>query len=118
MNGEYDKVNVKLLSIIAYIGPLFLMGKFSVEKEEPHVKFHTHQGALLFCFAAGAYVITSLLCWLLNSYPAVQEIVGLFLYVGITVAWVIMIIMGVIGAARNQQKPLPFVGDFDRLFKK
>ena len=63
MNEEYNKVNVKLLSILAYIGPLFLMGKLSVEKDEPHVKFHTHQGAILFCFVAGAYVVTSLLCW-------------------------------------------------------
>ena len=55
MNEEYNKVNVKLLSILAYIGPLFLMGKLSVEKDEPHVKFHTHQGAILFCFVAGAY---------------------------------------------------------------
>ena len=46
MNEEYNKVNVKLLSILAYIGPLFLMGKLSVEKDEPHVKFHTHQGAI------------------------------------------------------------------------
>ena len=61
MNEEYNKVNVKLLSILAYIGPLFLMGKLSVEKDEPHVKFHTHQGAILFCFVAGAYVVTSLL---------------------------------------------------------
>ena len=57
MNEEYNKVNVKLLSILAYIGPLFLMGKLSVEKDEPHVKFHTHQGAILFCFVAGAYVV-------------------------------------------------------------
>ena len=63
MNEEYNKVNVKLLSILAYIGPLFLMGKLSVEKEEDNVKFHTHQGAVLFGFVAGAYVITSLLCW-------------------------------------------------------
>ena len=118
MNEEYNKVNVKLLSILAYIGPLFLMGKLSVEKDEPHVKFHTHQGAILFCFVAGAYVVTSLLCWLLSSFPAVQEIFSLLLYVGMTVAWVIMIVMGVIGAARNQQRPLPFVGDFDRLLRK
>ena len=47
MNEEYNKVNVKLLSILAYIGPLFLMGKLSVEKDEPHVKFHTQR----FCSA-------------------------------------------------------------------
>ena len=82
------------------------------------MKFHTHQGAILFCFVTGAYVVTSLLCWLLSSFPAVQEIFSLLLYVGITVAWVIMIVMGVIGAARNQLRPLPFVGDFDRLLKK
>lgn len=118
MNEEYNKVNVKLLSILAYIGPLFLMGKLSVEKDEPNVKFHAHQGAALFGFVAGAYLITSLLCWLLSSFPAVQEILGLLLYVGITVAWVIMVIMGVIGAVRKQQRPLPFIGDFDRLLRK
>ena len=27
MNQDYNKVNAKLLSILAYIGPLFIMGK-------------------------------------------------------------------------------------------
>ena len=118
MNGEYNKVNVKLLSVLAYIGPLFLMGKLSVEKDEPNVKFHTHQGALLFGFVVAAYVITALLCWLLSSFPAVEEILQLLLYVGITVAWMIMVLMGIISALRKQQRPLPFIGDFDRLLKK
>ena len=105
MNEEYNKVNVKLLSILAYIGPLFLMGKLCGGKGRRQRKIPYSPGAVLFGFVAGAYVITSLLCWLLSSFPAVQEILGLLLYVGITVAWVIMVIMGVIGAARASSAP-------------
>lgn len=118
MDQEYDKLNVRLLSILAYVGPLFMMGKVAVEKEHPEVKFHARQGSILFVFTVLAYGIATLLCFLLSGLPAAEEIVGLLLYVGITVAWLILAVMGIIGAIRHQQRPLPFIGDVDRLFRK
>lgn len=118
MNQEYNKVNVKLLSTLAYIGPLFIMGKVAVEKDEPEVKFHCRQGGILFVFVTVGYLVTTLLCFLLNGLPAVAEILGLLFYVGITVAWVILALMGMIGVFKHQKKPLPFIGDIDKWFQK
>lgn len=118
MNQEYNKVNVKLLSVLAYIGPLFIMGKVAVEKDEPGVKFHCRQGGILFVFVAVGYLVTTLLCFLLNGFPAVAEILGLLFYVGITVAWAILALMGIIGVFKHQKKPLPFIGDIDKWFQK
>ena len=59
MNQDYNKVNAKLLSILAYIGPLFIMGKVAVEKDEPGVKFHCRQGGILFAFVAVGYLAVS-----------------------------------------------------------
>lgn len=118
MNDNQNKVNVKLLSILAYVGPLFIMGRVAVEKEEPEVEFHSRQGGFLFAFVAVGYVITTILCLLLNSLPAAAEIVGLLLYVGITVAWAILSLMGIVGVLKHQQKPLPFIGELDKYFQK
>ena len=118
MNEPYNKVNVRLLCILSYIGPLFIMGRVAVEKEVPEVDFHSRQGGILFGFVAGAYLITVLLCALLGSFPAVREIVGFLLYVGVTVAWVLMAALGISSAVKKQMKPLPFIGDLDKIFNK
>ncbi|MCI9272799.1 MAG: hypothetical protein HFE39_02455 [Clostridiales bacterium] len=118
MNQEHSKVNITLLSVLAYIGPLFIMGRVAVEKDVPEVEFHSRQGGILFAFTAIGYLITAILCFALRSLPAAAEIVGLLLYVGITVAWVILSLMGIVGVIKHQQKPLPFIGDFDKLFQK
>lgn len=118
MNQEYNKVNVKLLSILAYISPLFIMGKVAVEKDVPAVKFHCRQGGILFIFTAVGYLVTTLLCFLLGPFPAVAEILGLLFYVGITVAWIILALMGIVGVFKQQQKPLPFIGEIDKWFQK
>ncbi len=113
-----DPRNVRLLSILAYIGPLFIMGRVAVEKDNDEVAFHARQGQVLFISVAVAYLVTFLLCWALSSLPAAQEIIGLLLYVGISAAWFLMSVMGIIGAARKQKRPLPFIGDLDRFIKK
>lgn len=118
MNEQSNKLNVRLLSILSYVGPLFIMGRVAVEKEEPEVDFHSKQGGILFAFTAGGYLITTLLCALLNSFPAAQEIVGFLLYVGVTVAWVLLAVLGIVSAVKRQMKPLPFIGDLDKLFNK
>ena len=42
--------NIKFLSAISYIGVLFVIGHFAVEKNNPDLRFHTFQGGILFVF--------------------------------------------------------------------
>ena len=118
MKEDSSKFNIKYLSILAYIGPLFIIGKFSVEKDEEQVKFHCRQGMILFLFAFFFYLVTFLLCLALQGVPEVSEILGLLLYVGGTVAYAFLLLMGLIGAIRGSLKPLPIIGEIGHKTKE
>ena len=117
VNYGYDKSNIKLLSVLAYIGPLFVMGLFAVEKDSPEVKFHSRQGGILFALVALLYFVSYVISYFIYFFPAFSEIVGLLILVLISVGWFILVIMGVSGALRGEMNPLPLVGDIDKIIK-
>lgn len=117
-NEQYDKLNVRLLSVLSYIGPLFIIGRLSVEHDEPQVSFHTAQGGILCGVIASAYLITALICLALGALPAAAEIISFLLYVGVSVAWMILAAMGIINAIKKQQRALPFIGDLGKLIQR
>ena len=102
--------NIRFLSAISYIGILFLIGCFAVEKNNPDLRFHTFQGGVLFVFFAILYFFDFLLYMLLSFIPALCSVIIPLLTIGISVAYIMMIGMGVISAMTLQQKVLPFVG--------
>lgn len=118
MSEEYNKLNVRLLCVLSYIGPLFIMGRVAVEKDVPEVEFHSRQGGALFCVTAAAYLLAGLLHAALQSLPAVSEILDLLLFVGISVAWLILACMGISAAVKKQQTALPIISDIGKLWKK
>lgn len=84
--------NSKLYSVLAYFPPLWLVGLLAA-KDDPDVKFHVNQGIILTI----AWFIASMLAFL---------IIGLILYIPLT----IFAIMGIISAAKGEQKELPLIG--------
>ena len=102
--------NIKFLSAISYIGVLFVIGHFAVEKNNPDLRFHTFQGGTLFVFFSLFYFADFLIYLLLSAVPALQTVVVLLLSVGISVAYVMLMAMGIIYALKFQQRLLPFVG--------
>lgn len=118
MGEEYNPFNVRLLSVLSYIGPLFIMGRVAVEKEDPEVEFHSRQGGILFVCTSVAYLLTALLCFFLSSLPAIAEILGFLLYVGISVAGLLLSLMGIASAVKKQMRPLPFIQDINKLLQK
>ena len=107
---QYDKFNVRILSILSYIGPLFIIGKFSLEKDEENVKFHTAQGEILFYLMAILLFITFVVDFFINPFIEVIEVITLLAYIGISVAWIILILMGVFSAAKGEKSALPLIG--------
>lgn len=107
-----DNSNIKFLSAISYIGVLFVIGHFSVEKNNPDLRFHTFQGGILFVFFVLLYFIDFLIYLFLSAVPALQIIVVLLLTIGISVAYVMLMVMGIVYALKFQQRLLPFVGKF------
>ena len=102
--------NIKFLSAISYIGVLFVIGHFAVEKNNPDLRFHTFQGGILFAFFVLLYFIDFLIYLFLSVVPALQIIVVLLLSIGISVAYVMLMVMGIVNALKFKQGLLPFVG--------
>ncbi len=105
-----DNGNIRFLSAISYIGVLFVIGHFSVEKDNPDLRFHTFQGGILFAFFVLLYFIDFLIYLLLTAIPALQTVIVLLLSVGISVAYIMLTVMGIVYAVKFQQRLLPFVG--------
>ena len=108
----YDKVNVKFLSVISYIGPLFIVGKFSFEKNCDQVKFHTKQGEFLFYIMFFLSLISAIFDYTLSSMVESLSIICFLANIGIGVTWLILSIMGIISAFSGTKVNLPIVGNF------
>lgn len=88
----------KVMSILAYLGPLVIIPLIAAGKSK-FARFHTNQGLVLF--------LLGLVCWLLTD---VKVIGWLFDICGIVVA--ILCVVGIIYAAQGKAKELPVVGNW------
>lgn len=118
MQEPYDKTNIRLLSFLSYLGPLFLIGVFSMEHETEELRFHTRQGGTLFFSMVISYLLVWLITFLLRGAPALAEILGLFLYVGLSVGWFLLVLMGIVSVFQKNPKPLPLLWRISRLFRR
>ena len=114
-NLKYNKVNIKLLSALSYIGPLFLIGRFSVEKDSEQLKFHNKQGEVLFLLMLTVGTVTAIVSFLLFQILEEEfEIIIFLLFIGISVAWLVLAIMGICGALKSKKICLPIVCDITK----
>ena len=107
---EENNGNIRFLSVISYIGILFVIGHFAVEKNNPDLRFHTFQGGILFALFTFAYFCDFLLYLLLSFVPELRFILILLVTIGISTVYVLLAAMGMYHAARYEQRLLPFVG--------
>ncbi|MBQ9460662.1 MAG: hypothetical protein IJU51_01920 [Clostridia bacterium] len=104
--------NIKFLSAISYISVLFIVGHFAVEKDNPDLRFHKYQGAVLFAVFHALYLAEGIVLLLLSFVPGLQSIIAFLLTGAISLAYIMMIVMGVSSAVKFEQKQLPFIGFF------
>ena len=117
--NKYDKVNVKFLSLVSYIGPLFIIGKFSAEKNCDFFKFHVRQGKLLFFTMFILLSLNTTLYFSLSSISETFEIICLLFYIAIFVAWLVLSIMGIVSVFSESKSNLPLIDDlFNKRTKK
>jgi len=103
MAEEKDVQDNKIYAILAYFGPLFLVPLLAA-KNSPFAKFHTNQGIILFILWLAVWILSLIviaISWRL--YIIIQ-----ILYLGITV----LAIIGIINAAKGEEKELPLIGQF------
>jgi len=90
------------MAAIAYI--VFFIPLLTEDRNDPFVKFHVKQGMILFSvsFVAGVLV------WV--------PFIGQMLSPLVTLSMFILMIVGIIGAAKGEQKPLPLIGKYADIF--
>ena len=98
--------NTRLYSILAYIGPLFLVGLLT-DKDNSKVMFHVNQGLVLLL----ASIAISFAAWILDILPIGSLIPSLVRAVG-WLGYTVFAIMGILNANNGVEKELPLVGQF------
>lgn len=103
-SNQSDAEANKAMAIIGYIFPiLFFIPLITEAKNSPFAKFHANQQLVLLIFAIAVNII-----------GGVIPIIGWFLILPIgSIMILVFVIMGVINAAKGENKSLPLIGGFD-----
>jgi uncharacterized membrane protein len=89
----------KIFAVLAYVGILFLVPLLAA-KESRFARYHTNQGVVLF--------ITGMIGGVLSVIP----FVGCILMPVVIIGVIVLMVMGIINAARGECKPLPLIGQY------
>ena len=114
-----EEQNVKLYSILSYIGFLWIIGVLVKEKDNKTLKFHVGQGIILsiFCFAIGTF--SSILSFFVDlidfiSFPFgfVGFFASLIIMIPLLIFAFVLMIIGIMNANSGKEEPLPLIGRF------
>lgn len=98
-----DAQDNKIMGILAYLGILVLVPILAA-KESPFARFHANQGLLLLI----ANVAFSIIYYILMFISLTVGMIFGILSIGILV----LIIIGIINAAKGEMKELPIIGKY------
>jgi uncharacterized membrane protein len=96
----------KVAAILAYIGPLVVVS-YLIAKNDPFVKFHIRQGLVLLVIEAGTWVLASFF-WGFGFF---------FLWNIVRFVTLVFAIIGIVHAAKGEEKALPWIGSYASYFK-
>lgn len=93
---------VKMISILSYIGFLWILG-FFIEKENKYVKFHMNQGIILF--------FIEIVLGFLSSIFMVVPLLGKIFASAVGLICLIYMLLGILNAAQGKKEELPIIGN-------
>jgi len=91
------------MAIVAYI--LFFIPLLTDAKNDPFVKYHVKQGLVLF------------ICWIVAGIISSLPVFGWMVSPILSLAALILLIVGIMNAANGKETPLPLIGQFASQFK-
>lgn len=92
------------MAILAYF--LFFIPLLTEAKKDPFVKYHIKQGLLIFIGWIAVSIVSWILPWQLGIIATLLDICVL-----------VLMIIGIMNAAKGKEKPLPIIGKFGEQFK-
>jgi uncharacterized membrane protein len=125
-SGDFaaDAAANKVYGILAYLGILVAISIFAAPKSSRFARFHANQGLVLFIAIVAAEVAVSVLSGIgatvsmgALGFGASIAVAGIFLLVQTLVGAVglVLIIIGIVNACKQQLKPLPLIGKINIL---
>jgi uncharacterized membrane protein len=114
---QEDVAANKVFGILAYLWVLCFVSAFAAPKESHYARFHANQGLVLFIFEIAGWIVFGALgaisgvsvfsTWGLALGPLAAVGILSTLY---SLGMLALAIIGVVNAARGEQKPLPVIG--------
>lgn len=113
--AENSDVNSnKAMAIIGYIIPiLFFIPLLSEEsKKSPFAKFHANQQLNILIFWIGGGIVATILSTIL-AFTVILLIIVPIIWLIYQIGGLVLMIMGIVNAAKGEMKKLPAIGGFD-----
>ncbi len=103
--------NTKVFSILAYIGILFIVGLIA-DPNNQKVKFHVNQGLILLIADIALGISVAIVGAILGIVPIIGGIIAALLLLADYAFVITFAIMGIVNAAKGEEKQLPIIGSF------
>ena len=108
-----DVQNNKVMAVLSYIGILVLIPILAA-KESPFARFHANQGLILILceiiFAVANMILSSIFAFL-GPLVLLWKLVAAL----VNIAFLVLLILGIVNAAQGMAKELPLIGKFSIL---
>ena len=106
-----DAEDNKIMGILAYLGPLVL-APIIAAKDSPFARYHANQGLILLI----ASIVFSIAMGIINSILLAISwrllIISVLLGGAVSVGILILMIIGIMNAAKGEMKELPYIGKY------
>ncbi len=112
--------NTKIYKILSYFGFLFVIGMVVNEKDDKSVRFHVGQGMLVFILDILVFIVNNVIIrnvfgrrisvWGYTTGVYEVSMIGRIIMYGLYLGVFVFSIMGIINAAKNEDKELPIIG--------
>lgn len=98
MAESSDVSKNKTIAVLSYF--LFFLPLLTA-KDSKYAMFHANQSLILIIISVAASIISGVL-------PVIGAVIGMIVSLAVLVLW----IMGIINAANGEMKPLPYIGQY------
>ena len=113
-NDDKRSADMRTFSILSYIGVLWIVGLIS-EKDDPTVRFHVNQGIIKTIVFASLWFVIFVISKIFAAISSVLIAVVALLWLIYFSIMFVYIILGIVNAKNQIQKPLRIIGSLFRI---
>ena len=110
-----DAEDNKIMAILAYVGILVLVPIFAA-KESPFARYHANQGLLLIIASLALVIAEWIIMFILALISPTLVLFFSLIYL-LNLGIFVLMIIGIINAAKGECKPLPLIGNLFTIIK-